>query len=95
MTTINIPEWKRETLRGQITYKLLRMVRDGEVIFPGEQYTVFFSPNRFGYTIPNSNTIQIIEIALMFLGNEIVILYNNKIYKTANNKINHRLGREQ
>lgn len=31
----------------------------------------------------------------MFLGNEIVILYNNKIYKTANNKINHRLGREQ
>lgn len=55
----------------------------------------FFFPNRFGYTIPNSNIIQIIEIALMFLGNEIVILYNNKIYKTANNKINHRLGREQ
>lgn len=46
-------------------YKLLRMVRDGEVIFRGEQY-IFFSSFRLGYKIPNSNIIQIIEIHLCF-----------------------------
>ena len=99
MTTINIPEWKRETLRGQITYRNLQATEDGErrrSHLPwGTIHCFFFFPNRLGYTIPNSNIIQIIEIALMLLGSEIVILYDNKVYKTANHKINHRLRREQ